>query len=290
MISCRQLPVPCFLFGFSRRRAVRGHRTTVRDHTLAAPSGTGGLTMPPIRVISPPEGRRWIHSTSRRRSTTSTTSRTSGTPTRRSSPTRSRATTACAGRRRCFLTGTDEHGQKIEEAARKAGMTPAGVRRRGRRRGSTRRGSALGIDERRLHPHHRAAPQAGRAAGLGAARARRDGDIYLGDYEGWYCVGCERSTPRASWRTAAARSTTTASRRLDKEPSYFFRLSAYADRLLEHIEAHPDFIRPEYRATRCSSFVRGGLQGPLDLAHQLPWGIPVPGDERSTSSTCGSTR
>ena len=75
-------------------------------------------------------------STSRRRSTTSTTCRTSGTPTRRWSPTRSRARTACAGEDVFFLTGTDEHGQKIERAAQKAGLDAARVRRRSRRSAS----------------------------------------------------------------------------------------------------------------------------------------------------------
>ena len=175
-----------------------------------------------------------------------------------------------------FLTGTDEHGQKIEEAARKAGRTDAGVRRRGRR--------ALPRDlgqprhrERRLHPHHRAAARAGRPGAVAAARTdarghlpRRLRGLVLRRLRGL-------STPRRSWSTAAARSTPTARSSCVKEPSYFFRMSQYAD-AAPRVHRGAPRVHPARLPPQRGARVRARrARGPVDLAHHVQVGHPGAG-------------
>ena len=75
-----------------------------------------------------------------------------------------------------------------------------------------------------------------------------------------------------------------------EEETFFFRLSAYQDKLLAHYEKHPDFILPPERRNEVVSFVKGGLEDLSISRTTLDWGIPVPRRRRSTSCTCGSTR
>ena len=173
------------------------------------------------------------------------------------------------------------------------------ARRARRRRSSSTASSARFQDDlaaarhrqRRLHPHDRAAPRAVRAVALAAHRASTpDGDIYLGAYEGLYCVGCEGFYTEAELENGRCPQHPDRELKLVKEPSYFFRMSAYADRLVAHIEAHPDFIQPDYRRNEVLVVRARRPARPLDLAHHVHVGHPGARRRRSTSSTCGSTR
>jgi methionyl-tRNA synthetase len=133
-------------------------------------------------------------------------------------------------------------------------------------------------------------------------RARRPDDLYLATYQGWYCVGCEGFYTESQLKAGAAAGEwlcTTHEKPVawvDKETSYFFRLSAYAEPLLAHIEAHPEFIQPEQYRNEVVAFLKGGLKDLSVSRTSFSWGIPVPDDpahpERgiATSCTCGSTR
>jgi methionyl-tRNA synthetase len=114
-------------------------------------------------------------------------------------------------------------------------------------------------------------------------RMQEKGDIYLSKYSGWYSVRDEAyfdeseltKQPDGSWRAP----TGTPVEWIEEE-SYFFRLSAYQDRLLAHYEANPDFISPETRRNEITSFVRSGLQDLSISRTTFNWGLPVPGDPK----------
>ena len=156
--------------------------------------------------------------------------------------------------------------------------------------------AALDLSQRRLHPHHRAAPLPLVARRSGGAW-RRHGDIYLGKYAGWYSVRDEafydEKRDDARRRTACAREPLGSPVEWIEEETYFFRLSAYQDRLLAHYDDAPRFHPAAERRNEVMSFVKGGLEDlsvsrtTLRLGHQS-------GRARrsapSTSCTCGSTR
>jgi len=178
------------------------------------------------------------------------------------------------GRRSFMLTGTDEHGQKIVTAAQKVGKSPKSfaddvvVRFR-------ETWKHLLIDNqgfiRTTDPIH-----ADVASELWK-RMEAAGDLYLGDYEGWYCIGCEAFYTEAQLDPGNICSIHKTPVTRVKEPSYFFRMSRYQERLLEHIEKHPEFIQPETRRNEVASFVRSGLRDLSVSRTTFNWGIPVPG-------------
>ena len=171
-----------------------------------------------------------------------------------------------------FLTGTDEHGEKVQKTAAVQGITPRELADRvvTRFQGLT---PALDITNddfiRTSEPRHYASVQALFRKSLA------NGDIYLGEYEGWYC------TPDESYWTdlqLVDGKCPECRRPVEKrkEPSYFFRLSKYQKPLLDYYEKNPKFIRPESRRNEVVSFVAGGLND-LSLSRtSLTWGIPVP--------------
>jgi methionyl-tRNA synthetase len=177
-----------------------------------------------------------------------------------------------------FLTGTDEHGQKVEKAALDAGLDPQsftdGVAGQFRAMGE-----ALGISDddfiRTTEPRHKLA-----CAALWS-RLVESGDIYLGHYEGWYAVRDEAFYGEDELITNAHGiriAPTGAPVEWVREPSYFFRLSAWQDRLLAFYEANPDFIGPGARRNEVVSFVRGGLMDLSVSRTSFRWGVEVPGD------------
>ncbi len=177
-----------------------------------------------------------------------------------------------------FLTGTDEHGQKVEKAAADAGVDPQAFADRVSadfRDMADRMG--IGYDDfiRTTETRHKTA-----CAALWQ-RLEAAGDIYLGGYEGWYAVrdeafyDAEEVVTRADGSKAAP---TGAPVEWVVEPSYFFRLSAYQDRLLAFYESHPDFVAPAARRNELLSFLRGGLRDLSISRTSFAWGIPVPGD------------
>ena len=178
------------------------------------------------------------------------------------------------GRRSYMLTGSDEHGQKIVEAAHKAGMDPKTfvdgvvVRFRDTWKHLEIEPSAF---IRTTDPVHKAV-----VTELWKRMAAA-GDLYLGDYEGWYCVGCEAFYTEGQLEPGNVCPIHKTVVALVKEPSYFFRMSRYQDRLLEHIDAHPEFVQPESRKNEVLSFVRSGLRDLSVSRTTFSWGVPVPG-------------
>jgi methionyl-tRNA synthetase len=178
-----------------------------------------------------------------------------------------------------FLTGTDEHGQKVEQAAQAAGVEPqAFVDRIAADFRDMADAMAISYDDfiRTTEPRHVAGTQA-----LWERVAQNDA-IYLGAYEGWYALRdeCfygedELTTGPDSQKLAP----TGAPVEWVKEPSYFFRLSAFQDRLLELYEQRPEFLGPHGARNEIISFVRQGLRDLSISRTSFKWGIPVPGDE-----------
>ena len=177
------------------------------------------------------------------------------------------------GRRVRFLTGTDEHGQKVEKAAREAGMDPQSftdsVSERFRELSSL---MDFSPDDfiRTTEARHQRAVQA-----LWRRLAER-GHIYLGKYAGWYSVRDEAYYSESE--LVDGRAPTGAPVEWVEEPSYFFRLSAWQEPLLRFYEQHPDFVLPPGRYNEVKSFVRQGLSDLSISRTTFRWGIPVPGD------------
>lgn len=179
-----------------------------------------------------------------------------------------------------FLTGTDEHGQKVEKSAQAAGVEPQaftdGVS--GNFRALARMLNFSNDDFiRTTEPRHTRACQA-----LWQELVARQ-DIYLGSYAGWYAVRDEAFYGEDELREGPGGkkiAPSGAECEWVEEPSYFFRLSAWQDRLLAYYEANPDFILPPGRRNEVISFVKGGLKDLSVSRTTFAWGIPVPGDDR----------
>lgn len=176
-----------------------------------------------------------------------------------------------------FLTGTDEHGDKIVEAAEKAGETPKQY---------ADRISQLFRDLwpklhisnnyfiRTTDLDHQQVVQ------LILNKVKENGDIYFSEYEGLYCFGCERFYTERELVNGKCPDHLTEPA-IIKEANYFFRMSRYQDWLIDHIHTHPDFIRPERYRNEVLSFLKDPLE---DLCisrpkSRLTWGIPLPFDD-----------
>ena len=111
-------------------------------------------------------------------------------------------------------------------------------------------------------------------------RAYANGDIYLGTYEGWYCPNEGFKAPSDLRRDGRRSPLSEPPRRArssgSRERNWFFRLSAYQDRLLRHYEEHPEFVQPEYRRNEMLGFIRGGLEDFSISRAGADWGIPFP--------------
>lgn len=178
------------------------------------------------------------------------------------------------GRSVHFLTGTDEHGEKVEEAARKAKSSPqAHADRVVRQFLETWPRLDIAHDDfiRTTEPRHEQV-----VADIWK-RLHAGGDLYLGEYEGLYCIGCEAYYTEGE---AAEGNCPTHQRPLDKrkQPSYFFRLSRYQQKLLDFYRENPHFVRPESRLNEVIAFVQSGLRDLSVSRVSFRWGIPVPED------------
>jgi methionyl-tRNA synthetase len=176
-----------------------------------------------------------------------------------------------------FLTGTDEHGQKIQRRAEAAGITPqayvdgivANIRQLWRK-------FKISNDDfiRTTEARHEQAVQ------RIFERLYRQGDIYKSEYEGWYCTPCE-----AFWmeRQLQEGKCPDCGREVElvKEESYFFKVSKYADRLIHYIEDHPEFIQPVSRKNEMiNNFLKPGLEDLCVSRTTFNWGIPVTFDSK----------
>lgn len=173
-----------------------------------------------------------------------------------------------------FLTGTDEHGIKIERSARDHGVTPqqwvdtisAQFRQLWERLN-------ISYDDfiRTSQERHK------RVAQAVFLKAYEKGDIYKGLYEGWYCIPDETFLLESEVKEGKCPN---CGRPVEwiAEEAYFFRLSKYQDWIIEHIESHPSFIQPVSRRNEVLSFVRSGLRDLCVSRSTFTWGIPVPFD------------
>ena len=172
-----------------------------------------------------------------------------------------------------FLTGTDEHGQKIERKAKSEGKEPlefvdgivAGIRNLWDKMLITHDDFIRTSEER----HKKVVQEIFK-------KIYDNGDIYKSEYEGWYCTPCETFFTE---RQLAENQTCPDCGRpveLVKEESYFFKMSKYADRWLKYIEEHPDFIQPQTRKNEMVNFVKQGLEDLCVSRTTFSWGIPVP--------------
>jgi methionyl-tRNA synthetase len=175
----------------------------------------------------------------------------------------------------CFLTGTDEHGQNIERAAAAREITPKELADTVAEE-YQKLWNQYGIEYdqfiRTTENRHR----------IGATeifkRVAEKGAIYKGEYSGWYCIHCNLFAPEGETRPnceVCLRPTERVT-----EESYFFKLSEFQKRLLDHYEKHPDFVIPASRFNEVVSFVSGGLKDLSISRTSVKWGIPVPGDDR----------
>ncbi|MDD3023198.1 MAG: methionine--tRNA ligase, partial [Syntrophomonadaceae bacterium] len=175
-----------------------------------------------------------------------------------------------------YLTGTDEHGQKIEKTAREKGMDASDYVD----------GIVKGIRElwetmlisnndfiRTTEPRHKEVVQ------KVFQRLFEQGDIFLSQYEGWYCTPCETFFTQ---RQLIDGKCPDCAREVEllKEESYFFNMAKYAPRLLEHIAQNPDFIQPESRRNEIINFIKSGLDDLCVSRTTFNWGIKVPFNEK----------
>ena len=177
------------------------------------------------------------------------------------------------GEKVLFATGTDENGLKVARSAEEKGYQPkAYVDMMADRFREEWRALSIGYDDfiQTTEGRHR------RAVAAFFEALHQSGDLYLGKYEGWYCVSDEtyfrepelidgrcpnpECGKKAEWLS---------------EPAYFFRFSSYGDRLLEHIERNPEFLLPEFRRNEVISFIKGGLRDACVSRHSS-WGTPLP--------------
>jgi methionyl-tRNA synthetase len=176
-----------------------------------------------------------------------------------------------------YLTGTDEHGQKIQRKAEEKGVTPQqyvdeiveGIQELWKK-------LDISYDDfiRTTQERHK------KVVEKIFARLVEQGDIYLGEYEGWYCTPCESFYTE---RQLVDGNCPDCGRPVEKvkEESYFFRMSKYVDRLLQYYEENPEFIQPESRKNEMiNNFIKPGLEDLAVSRTTFDWGIKVPGDPK----------
>jgi methionyl-tRNA synthetase len=177
-----------------------------------------------------------------------------------------------------FLSGTDEHGQKVEKAARDAGLAPQDFTDQISARFQHML-AVMGVSNDDFIRTTQARHKDGVTALWQTLRARDQ--IYLGHYEGWYAVRDEDFYSADELTTlpdGSKLAPTGAPVEWVREPNYLFRLSAWQDALLRHYEENPDFIGPAGKRNEMLSFIRGGLNDLSVSRSSFKWGIPVPGD------------
>ena len=178
-----------------------------------------------------------------------------------------------------FLTGTDEHGQKIERKAKEQGVTPkeyvdkivAGIKDLWKLMDIDYSDFIRTTDDRHVKCVQKIFKQ-----------LYDQGDIYKSEYEGWYCTPCESFWTELQLKDGCCPD---CGRPVEKtrEESYFFRLQKYAEWLIQYIEEHPDFIQPASRANEMlNNFLRPGLEDLCVSRTSIKWGIPVTFDEKHT--------
>ena len=180
-------------------------------------------------------------------------------------------------RKTFYLTGMDEHGQKIEEAAKSAGVTPQEhVDRVAKETNDLWHTMKISHDYfvRTTDKNHEELIQ------RVFEKMLAKGDIYLGSYTGNYCVSCETFYTKSQLGENETCPDCGKPTKLVAEESYFLNLKKYANKLLEYINEHPDFIQPETRKNEVVSFIEAGLEDLCVSRTSFEWGIKVPSNPR----------
>jgi methionyl-tRNA synthetase len=177
-----------------------------------------------------------------------------------------------------FLTGTDEHGQKIARAASLKGKTPlewadyiVSQDKKLWEKLNISHDDFIRTTEER---HERTVQEI-------FTKLYQKGDIYKGEYEGWYCTSCETFYLESQLEQGKCPECGKVAEKL-KEESYFFKLSKYQKRLLNYFDENPEFMQPSFRKTEMVNFVKEGLKDLSVSRTAVKWGIPVPFDEKHT--------
>lgn len=173
-----------------------------------------------------------------------------------------------------FLTGTDENATKVAAAARDRGVP---VREYVDQLSEQFKQAWAGLDIQYDDFIRTTEPRHVRVVEAIFTRLLEQGDIYKGHYEGWYCIPCETFFTEGELADGKCPE---CGRDVEwvQEENYYFKLSAYSDRLLDYIELHPGFLQPEFRKNEVVSFVKQGLRDISITRQNQGWGIPVPGD------------
>ncbi|HEX8254529.1 MAG TPA: class I tRNA ligase family protein, partial [Thermoanaerobaculia bacterium] len=182
-----------------------------------------------------------------------------------------------------FLTGTDEHGQKIERAAAKEGVAPIELADRVvKKHHELLKLLNISNDDfiRTTEPRHRT----GVLELIKRIRERNPDDLYMGEHSGWYCQSEETFIPenqvKDGTQGAGGTGTDQDGHKVEwtTERNYFFKLSRYTQPLLDHYRANPGFVWPPTRLNEVKTFVEQGLKDLSISRSSIKWGIPFPGD------------
>jgi methionyl-tRNA synthetase len=177
-----------------------------------------------------------------------------------------------------YLTGTDEHGQKIQQKAQEKGVTPqayvdeivSGIQQLWKKLDISYDDFIRTTQER----HTKVVAQI-------FERLLKQGDIYLGEYEGWYCTQCESYFTELQLTEEGNCPDCGRPVEKVKEESYFFKVSKYADRLLQFYESNPEFIQPESRKNEMiNNFIKPGLEDLAVSRTTFDWGIKIPSNPK----------
>jgi methionyl-tRNA synthetase len=175
-----------------------------------------------------------------------------------------------------FLTGTDEHGEKVEKAAKDVGKSPKEfVDEIVEQFKSTWKKLNISYDDfiRTTEERHE------KVVIEVIKKIAENGDIYKGEYEGWYCTPCESFWTEIQLKNGKCPQCEREVKRL-KEESYFFRLSKYQEKLLKFYEENPEFLSPSFRAAEIINRVKGGLKDISITRTTVKWAIPFPLDTK----------
>jgi methionyl-tRNA synthetase len=182
-----------------------------------------------------------------------------------------------SGREVFFLTGTDEHGQKVAKSAADAGMDPQAFTDKVSKNFRDLVGAMNYSNDQFIRTTE---ARHARASQVLWEKLAGNGHIYLGKYAGWYAVRDEAYYDESELKPGPGGkkiAPSGAEAEWVEEPSYFFDLSKWGDRLLKYYDEHPDFILPASRRNEVVSFVKGGLHDLSISRTSFKWGVPVPG-------------
>ena len=178
-----------------------------------------------------------------------------------------------------FLTGTDEHGQKVANSAKESGIEPKKfVDQIAQEDKKEWKGLNISFDRfiRTTDEDHK------KFAQEVYLKSKKNGDIYLGKYEGLYCEGCEAYLTENDLKDGLCQFHPNKKPLKISEENYFFRLSKYQKWLEEYLEKNPEFVQPEAKRREILAFIKSGLKDFSVSRQGVAWGIPVPDDPKQT--------